>query len=370
MRHPALAVAAAVAAIVAISGVLWSELRRRGIAATPPVRAESRPRAGASDRSRRVTTRPDRVADTRVAAWVSSPLPDGLRRPGMATWRDALRELPRLAPGTDRSRYFQQLISAGLAVDPEAVLDALATMTDVALRDLGVTFALQTWSQRDAAAALDWAARHPRAPNDASRFQAAYEGYAAQQPTEALHLLARPELAANLDALTAIVVYHLEARDRLDDARAWAAELPAGQLRELLVQRIAASWGTREPEAALDWLAATASESDFQNSVGALVRGMALERPSFAAGLAERIAAPERRQQYLADVVYLWSKQDLGSAATWLRAQPASPLLDDARVRMAEATAPLDPAEARAWVDGIIDVGKRTELLRRLHFSG
>jgi hypothetical protein len=101
--------------------------------------------------------------------------------------------------------------------------------------------------------------------------------------------------------------------------------------------------------------------------MGTLVHTLVEDDPRIAAGLTQRFNDPQIRQDYLADVIYVWAKRDLGAAAAWLREQPPGANLDAAIARMADAIAPNDPGEARQWAATISDPKKREEALLRLH---
>lgn len=295
-----------------------------------------------------------------------SLLPGDLQRGGATTLGEAIAGLTTLEEGEDRSRYFQDLLRIGLQSDPAATLDVVLGLEDETLREHGMAFALHQWSLGDAPAALRWAAEHPRARNDASRFYAAYEGYAATQPEEALRMLARAELADDREGLARVAIFHVVEQGKLGDARGWIEGLPDGELRDLLVQQTVRVWGRQAPAEAAAWLATTASEGAFREGMGALVHALADTDPGFAAGLTQQFAEPWIREGLLADAVYLWAKRDLGGAAAWLRGRPQSPQLDAAIVRLAEAIAPNDPGEARHWANMVYDPRKRAELLRTL----
>jgi hypothetical protein len=334
--------------------------------------------AKAAARERRVTPAPAGATANSLAATmplptgasrpVSIPLPSALLRSGVATLDDALRLLPTLE-GDDRTTYFQTLITFAVREDPLATVTALVAMKDGSLRDFGVSFGVQAWAEAQPAEALAWAAAHPRGANDHTWFHAAYEGYAEQQPLEALQLLVRAEVADDLDALTRIAVYHAVSAGQLDVARPWIESLPEGELRDLLAQNVVRCWAPRDPEAAVAWLASTTTDRAFRSGMNALVPSVCSTNPRLAAGLAVVVADPPFRQALLGDVIYLWSKQDLGAAAAWLRGQPASAQFDAARVRLAEATAPFDLAEARQWATAITDGRQQLTLRSELHLD-
>ena len=296
----------------------------------------------------------------------AQPIPETLRRQGATTIAEALAVAKQLPDSEDRSLYIQGLLRYCLEVDPAATAAAVAAFRDEKLRDHGMSFLLGAWAERDAPAALAWAAAHPRAENDSTWFCAAYEGFAAKRPSEALTMLQRPELSADADALARIVAFHLDEQGRIGDARVAIEQMPAGAARDALVSQVAHFWALRAPADAAGWLASSASDATFREGMATIVQTLASTQPTFAAGLARRFPDDRSGHDLLGDVVYLWAKRDLGGAAAWLRAQAPGPNLDGAVARMIEATAPNDPNEAREWLAKISDPEKRGELANRL----
>jgi hypothetical protein len=133
-----------------------------------------------------------------------------------------------------------------------------------------------------------------------------------------------------------------------------------------LVQQTIHFWATQAPDAAANWLASTASEFTFRAGMGTLVHTLMESDPRIAAGLTQRFPEPQIREDYLADVIYLWAKRDLAATAGWLREQPPGANLDPAIAKLVEAIAPNDPVEARQWANTISDPKKRDEALKRL----
>jgi hypothetical protein len=300
-----------------------------------------------------------------VATLRALSLPDALRRPGVESVAAALEELNRLEESA-RAAYLQSLLQFCLAKDPAASADLAATMPSAELRDLGVNFVLLQWAAQEPAAALRWAGEHPKESNDASRFYAAYEGFAGTQPMQALQMLREPALNGDWDALARITLFHCEQTGQLTAARAWVEALPEGNLRDVLVQQVVRTWAAKSPDDAAVWLASVASDATFRAGMGELLQATAQTRPELAAALSQKFSEPEIRTERLADLIYVWAKRDLAAAATWIRAQPPGPNLDAAIVRLAEATAPFDRNEASGWVNSIRDAGLRNEVKNRL----
>jgi hypothetical protein len=311
------------------------------------------------------TSHANAIAVSRSKRLSSLRLPEALQRPGVNTVGEVFAQWDEMVE-LRSAEYFQALLLFCLENDRAGTADLAASLGDERWRNNGLAFALLHWAEVDPTAALLWAANHPRGENDHSRYHYAFEGYAGKFPLEALHSLSRDDLASDLDALTAIVTFHLHHQNRLGDARAWIETLPEGNLRELLVQRMVHFWALSAPSDAVNWLATTASDQTFRAGMGALVHTLVEEDPRFAAGLTQRFADPQIRQGYLADVIYLWAKRDLGSAVAWLREQPPGPQLDPAIARLVETIAPNDPGEARQWANAISDPKKRDEVLQQL----
>lgn len=301
-------------------------------------------------------------AAKRVAALA---LPAGLQRPDVNTVAEALAHL-RTMDQAGRAEYFQSLLSFCLENEREGTADLIATIAEEKWRDFGLGFVLVQWSGSDPLAALRWAVEHPRGENDHGRYHAAYEGFAAKHPVEALQALEREEMSGDRDALSRVVIFHFAEQGRLAEARAWIEKLPEGNLRELLVRQTVHYWAEKSPAEAAQWLATTASDETFRAGMGTLLHTLVETDPRFAAGLTQRFKEPEIRQSHLADVIYLWAKQDLGGAVTWLREQPPGPQLDPAIAKLIETIAPNDPVEARQWANAISDPKLRQNTLLQL----
>jgi hypothetical protein len=283
---------------------------------------------------------------------------------------EAEKNLEALPDDARRVEYLQGVLREAVALSPRETADWAAGLRVANLRDVAVAFVLMTWGYRDAPAALAWAVDHPRADNDATRLFAAFEGFADRDPLGALRWMQRSELAGDADALSRIAIFHAETSGRLSDVRAEIEKLPEGNVRDLLTRQVMTVWAKQSPVAAANWLASTSTDANFRAGMGALVQTLVAHDPAFAAGLTQQFADGQIREQYLADVVYLWARRDLGGAATWLRAQPPGQHLDAAIARIAEATAGFDRVEAAAWIDTIRDSRKRDELRQRLKIGG
>jgi hypothetical protein len=306
------------------------------------------------------------VAPVNLAKKVADlPLPAELRRPEINTVAEALAQLRTMDAG-GRAEYFQALLTFCLENQREGTADLIAAIDDEKWRDFGLGFVLVQWSGSDPIAALRWAIDHPRGENDHGRYHAAYEGFAAKHPLEALHALDREEMSGDRDALSRVVMFHFAEQGRLAEARAWIEKLPEGNLRDLLVQQTVHYWSEKAPIEAARWLAETASEQTFRAGIGTLVRALTEQDPRFAAGLTQQFSESQIRQDHLSDVIYLWAKKDLGSAVAWLREQPTGPQLDSSILRVIETIAPNDPVEAQQWANAISNPRLRQETLRRL----
>jgi hypothetical protein len=350
-----------------LTAVIVVVVARRDRQPTPPVAAAVDAKANASKRTE--VGAGDSVARPGVSV-ATLRLPSSLQVDGVVTLGDALRALAAMPDDAARTAYYQALLRIGVAADPAGTAELAAALDDPKLRELGVGFVLLLWAKADAPAALRWAVEHPRAENDATRFFAAFEGFADHDPLGAMRWLQRPEFSGDADELSRIAIFHAHSAGRLAEARAEIEKMGEGNARDLLVRQTVRVWAAEAPVDAANWLASTASDATFRAGIGALVQTLVERDPTFAAGLTQQFADPQIRGQFLADVVYVWARRDLGAAAAWLRAQPAGTHLDAANARMAEATAKFDPVEATAWVNAVRDAVKREELRQRLKRGG
>ena len=135
-----------------------------------------------------------------------------------------------------------------------------------------------------------------------------------------------------------------------DPARAaeYASSLDSHSDREKLLDKIANSWGLRDPEAALDW-ASTLEGADRTRVFGQALAGYAENDPEVAASYVDS-AANEERQTFIGPVADAFARQDPGGAANWVSGQPEGAGKNDGMRRVIGNWITSDPAAASEWL--------------------
>jgi len=358
-RNSSLLAAIALLAVAVGAVVAWCLESKRSIA--PGGRAGISVASGRAPSARSESGAPASQVVVGPSSIANHDLPPRWPRGATASVSEALAYAATMPEGTDRSDYVQAVLRFCFERNPNRAAELARNLNDPVLRDLGTTFVLELWGQRDGVAALDWAVAHARGDDDPTWFDAAFEGFAAKNPELALAFVLRPEVRDDLETLAHVVVYRFNEQGRLADLRAVVERSSDVVTRDAITKQIIQIWMRADAEAASAWLTNVGSANVVREGMAAIVQAIRLA-PDAAADAAE----VEHADQLIARVADKWASRDPIGAAAWLRTQSPRAAFDGVMARMAEFAAQNDPVEARSWLSMITDERRRGEVAQRL----
>lgn len=287
----------------------------------------------------------------------------------------------------------QALFTAWAAKDPAAAVQALGPgLLEAPTIPKPLFAALGQWFARDSSSAFAWILAQP--PRDGDTYNTfLYSAFArlgddpATARAGAALLLAHPELSDQLGALRMLTGSW--ARSDARSTLAWLETMPDANQRNLLIEtclysawgletedflafalrlpespdrdkKISAQingWATKDPDAALVWLAA--HDSPGLASVAAGVQGTLLARlaetdPAAALAKWKNLPAGLNQATAAGPLAAAWAKTDPAAAAAWLSAQitsfPSAAQKSDAIRSFARAWSRTDVASAARWM--------------------
>jgi hypothetical protein len=140
--------------------------------------------------------------------------------------------------------------------------------------------------------------------------------------------------------------------------------LPPEQ-RKATVGALAAGWGRRDPESALQWAERISDSDQKDRAVQAVVGAWAKMRPEEAA---QRVASmtPAQRPGAITELIKGWSSKNAEAAAEWLLSQPIGTDRDGAVVVLSNRIAREDPETGFSLAEGISNADKRSAALGQI----
>jgi hypothetical protein len=118
-------------------------------------------------------------------------------------------------------------------------------------------------------------------------------------------------------------------------AFAWLSTAPEGHDKNLAIRATFADWGTRDPEAALAWMAEQTADGEapvWLEPVFPVYAGLLAEKsPATAIEWARRIDKQRERELTLIKIARSWRESDEAAADAWLE---ESPLSEEARAKV------------------------------------
>ena len=229
---------------------------------------------------------------------------------------------------SDSSEFRDFHFQWGAIAGEEAVLNGAETRE----RDMATTLAGWTSANPEAALAY-FNALEPDRQNGSGLKWGAISGLAKVDPNLALNFAMDRQSAGDRDA-TRLMDYLTREVIRSGDpseAASWATALPAGEMQDTAIRRVAEEYAEENPVAALDW-ANTLPEGNAKN------RAM---QESFSE----------------------WARESPEAAADRLSALPDSPERDSATYGFASRVAWKDPVSAIEWANTIGDQNTRARAL-------
>lgn len=239
-----------------------------------------------------------------VSDWPSTGLAGYHLRIITGTWaaRDPEAALEWLLANGDRASA-SSIAQAAEALGRTNPAAAAARVEQVpgTLRARWIKAAAQGYAERNPEAALEWLAPYAGQDGYDAAVAAVAQRAARADPRAAARIFARVESAGAAESLGAVnaIASGLSARD-VRAARAWAASLPAGELRDAALTPVLVSSATAA-NGAVDrsLLAEFSSEVAEQRALGEAVVALARTNPAAARRLADAHALPPELVRYV-----------------------------------------------------------------------
>lgn len=275
-----------------------------------------------------------------AADWVLRSAPDSMRRQAIDTvgfvWASQslaaatawARQLPDIQ---ERHGGLLAIASEAKRTDPLAALRLVVELPAGQVRDELIMHSASEWAARDSRAAAEWAnqiadpaLRERISVNIATEWGESDPAAAASFALESL----RPGRNQD-DAVVGIVQRWVQKKP--DEAAAWVAQFPEGNLRATAMQELVKLWADQNLEQAGQWLAGLVVGSSRDRAVRAYVGKLTAQSPVLAAQWAEDIGELALRQREMETVGEAWMDRDAAAARSWIA---QSSLTEPAKVRL------------------------------------
>lgn len=237
--------------------------------------------------------------------------------------------------------------------DPKSALGTAQGLPFPAQREFAIEAAIAGWDESGQPGLLEIVARLPDIDQQRLAGSVARRRVLALGPAEAFRWVESLDVPPNLKEMMALRVASAAAetagggpiaakwagpRVRSDDrlsgyprriatrwvtrdpeaAMAWLAQLPAGADRSDGVAEAFRTWSGRHQEAAFAWIQKIDLQPWNEPALGVYTRAIAKERPKEAIELAQRISDRELRDGTTIVIGQVWAKQDRAAAQAWL----------------------------------------------------
>ncbi len=317
----------------------------------------------------------------------------------------------------------RKVVKAWAQSDPAKAIEAAFTVQDLGLRQHALMDAVVTWATSDLKAALDFSltiedagargkilsgfaeneyvdpaaifealVHHAPAETSSRSLSEVIKRWLRSDPQQAAAALLRlPAGGAMSSSAEAIAQeWVLSAPTDRQQILTWAASLPEGSARDGALKAVFADWGAHDPSAALQVITSSMAKNNSEALKG-LIEGWGRKSPADAARYALSLSAMSDQTDAIRDIVRSWSRSsptdaaafirstpddmrpllaqalvdtwaysDLGSAADWVKAQPAGPSRDAGISAIADTLRSVDPDKALEWSQSISDEEKRS----------
>ena len=227
---------------------------------------------------------------------------------------------------------------------------------------------LSGWASKDADSAIAWAQENHEGDKENPHMGGIIAGLAKTDLSRASDLLQElPYGSTRGRAAHEVVRQHMRVGE--EDAKRWAQDLPANELKDGVVSMIVRELAKESASQAAEWLD-TMDDVDPKKSVSSIARQWARDEPLEAANWVASFEDDETRRSALPNVISTWSSQDMQAAGEWLGQYPATPERDAAIASYAYRLARTNNEAAQAWADSIGDEKQRERVLRSVkHMS-
>jgi hypothetical protein len=235
--------------------------------------------------------------------------------------------------------------------DPKAALARLAQMPrDVAERAGMLPMIARTYATRDAEGALAWA--RSLQPPEPGVMSAVISGLADKDPARAFDLAS--EIASPMEQMQALQSVVTTGIQR-DPASAVSLlervlAMPNSAQRQSIAQMAVATFASRDPGKAAEWLIANPGQSS--DVVTQVASAYARTDPARAASYSSRLTG-DARVAWLRGVASAYAQVDSHGAIDWVEQLRGTPEYDEAAFAVVQSATTQDPAAAARLIDSI-----------------
>lgn len=242
-------------------------------------------------------------------------------------------------PGTEnKSSYIRGMFRNLAQKNPtEAVELAGQLPKGGALRQIAVEQAASAWGEREPGKALAWYLQNaspPQGREDEFRFQG---------------------LSGSIIAAWV--------RTAPEEAAAFAAALPLGSSRSVIIRGLGENWGAVDPEAAAAWLDSIPKSEETSKAFEGLIRSWTVIDPSRAAAFVLSQPALRNREEIMGEVGEAWARQDPSAALAWARRQTGPALERLVAAKALAAMAAKDSPNSATYISQLKTAEARTEAI-------
>jgi hypothetical protein len=220
------------------------------------------------------------------------------------------------------------------------------------------------WAGADPDAAAEWVRNWPVDRRPAGLLAVAYEA-SQQSPTNALWLAAELPADESRDQLIEHAVREWASRDA-ETALSWAAGLGATPLRDQVLASLSLAVGDKAPEKGVTLALETLPEGrKKEDVVVGLVQRWAQTEPDKAAAWVQQFPEGRLRESAVENLVKLWAEKTPEAPGTWIGTLQGD-VRDTAAAAYASTLASSDPASAAEWIGSIENTDAREREQERL----
>ena len=231
--------------------------------------------------------------------------------------------------------------------DPSAAADALGQMAPSPMQEQAVLEFVRGWISSADSSATDvvaWASSLAGESARSSAIHAAFEELAKQDASSASKLLAEAPSALQTTAVRGLAAGWSESDP--EKAAAWAGALPETE-REAAFYEIMGAWARRAPERAAAFAQTHDKNGQLVSSVANEWLPYA---PEQAAAWVDKLPAGDVRDTGLMRVAEIISREDPGAAALWAQRISSAPQREEQLQNICGQWISVDPVAAKAWI--------------------
>ncbi len=256
---------------------------------------------------------------------------------------------------------------------------------------------LYAWSQFDPLGAIDYCKSRASGIGAGFAVSGVIEGWAAQNPQEALQWVERPDnsgmaklynfglvkgwASRDLEAASAYVLSMKEGEETekltgiltdfygrrgFENASAWAESIENPKFKEAAFLKLSRSLARDNPRQVAGWLEGHSDGKYAVKAFESLGARWSETDPEAAITYFTELTKGKTQEVGVKSVIGNWAKQDPLAAGEWLNARPAGPELDSALMEYATMVSIKDGAAAMEWAVSISDAKLQQSAIRKV----